>query len=70
MALRHLRVEWEKENAIRRPNLSTAVFVSVKDDIGEVDCDGESVHLARESQHMLQYTAISHLLDEERVQLI
>ena len=70
MALRHLPGEWETEKATSRPNLSAAVFVSVKDDVGEVECEGESVQLERDSQHMLQYTSISHLLDEERVQLI
>ena len=44
----------------------------MKDEVGEVEAEaaGERVNLARDSQYMLQYSAVSHLLQEERVHLL
>ena len=72
LALRHLPGDWQTEIAVTRPNLDSAVFVSVKEDVGDVEIlkSGDSVHLERGSQHMLQYSTVSHLLDGECVKLI
>ena len=72
LALRHIPGGWQADRAITKPSLSSAVFVSVKDEVGEVETEaaGERVNLARDSQYMLQYSAVSHLLQEERVHLL
>ena len=72
LALRHLPGGWETDKATAKPNLSSAVFVSVKEDVGEVELNsaGDSVELSRNSQHLLEYSAISHLLEEDLVKLI
>ena len=61
----------------RAPNLHSAVFVSVKEDVQGVevrDMAGldrdHTLDLVAGSQHMFQYSAISHLLDTDHVTLI
>ena len=72
LALRHIPGGWQADKAITKPSLASAVFVSVKDDVGEVEAEaeGEPVNLTRDSQYMLQYSAVSHLLREDRVHLL
>ena len=72
LALRHIQGGWQADKAITKPNLASAVFVSVKDEVGEVELAtaGERADLARDCQYMLQYSAVSDLLEEDRVQLL
>ena len=72
LALRRIPGGWETDEAITRPDISSAVFVSVKEDVGEVEVasNEDSVFLARDSQLMLQYNRVCHLLEEDRVSLI
>ena len=72
LALRHIPGGWQADKAITKPSLGSAVFVSVKDEVGEVEVDtaGDRADLARDSQYMLQYSAVSQLLEEDRVQLL
>ena len=72
LALRHIPGGWQADKAITKPSLASAVFVSVKDEVGEVEVDTEGARadLSRDSQYMLQYSAVSQLLEEDRVQLL
>ena len=72
LALRHVPGDWQSDKAITKPSLGSAVFVSVKEEVGEVevDAEGERADLSRDSQYMLQYSAVSHLLQEDRVKLL
>ena len=80
LALRHIPGVWESEKvfpSVPAPNLSTAVFVSVKEDVPGVDIKDEAglgrddtVDFLKGSQHIVKYDVVSHLVDEGSVQLI
>ena len=80
LALRHIPGVWESTKVVPTapaPNLSTAVFVSVREDVPGVDIKDDAgkgrddtIQLMKGSQHMVMYDAISHLVDEGSVQLL
>ena len=80
LALRHIPGLWESTKVVPStpaPNLSTAVFVSVREDVPGVDIKDDAgkgrddtIQLMKGSQHMVMYDAISHLVDEGSVQLL
>ena len=80
LVLRHIPGVWDPDKIspnTSRPSLSSSVFVSVKKSVSGVDVidsadlgRDETLDLVEGSQHMFQYSAISHLLDSEYVQLI
>eukprot|EP00092_Neocalanus_flemingeri_P008998 GFUD01009682.1.p1 GENE.GFUD01009682.1~~GFUD01009682.1.p1 ORF type:complete len:220 (+),score=67.38 GFUD01009682.1:37-696(+) len=80
LALRHIPGVWESAKVTPTPpapNLSTAVFVTVREDVPGVDIKDDAglgrddtINLVKGSQHMVKYEAISHLVDEGSLQLI
>ena len=80
LALRHIPGVWESSKVVPgtpAPNLSTAVFVSVREDVLGVDIKDDTgmgmedtIDLMAGSQHMVKYDAVSHLVDEGSVQLL
>ena len=80
LALRHIPGVWESAKvtpALPAPNLSRAVFATVREDVPGVDIKDDAgqgrddtINLVKGSQHMFKYDAISHLVDDGSVQLI
>ena len=80
LVLRHIPGTWDSEKVSPeppKPNLDSAVFVSVKKGVRGVDIKdnadmGRDDHIdfTEGDQHIVQYSAVSHLIDSEHLQLI
>ena len=80
LALRHIPGGWEPSKMtpeVPGPNLDQAVFVSVRRDCHGVDISDpaglgrdDTVDLVTGDQHLVQYHAVSSLIDDGSLQLI
>lgn len=80
LALRHIPGNFEPDKVqpkLPEPNLGSAVFVKVREDVQGVEIIDESgqgrddtIDLLTGSQHLVKYSAVSHLVNNGSVQLI
>merc|ERR1719452_352207 len=80
LVLRHLPGTWDPSKvapAPAKPCLDSAVFVSVKNSVAGVDIKDaadlgrdDTIDFDQGNQHIVQYSAVSHLLESEHLQLI
>ena len=80
LILRHIPGHWDPTKVspvTSGPALDSAVFVSVKKSVAGVDIKDatdlgrdDSVDFSEGNQHIVQYSAVSHLVDSEHLQLI
>jgi len=80
LVLRHIPGAWDPEKVspnVPNPQINSAVFAVVKSDVSGVEIRDhadlgrdDTIDLVEGTQHMFQYSAISHLIDSDNIKLI